>query len=178
MTFEGKVGSSFTGDIAIDDVSISRGSCFGQTTAPPPSPTPTYAPSLASLHSSSSSIHNPSLNSPQLSLMPSSSSILSNYKTALHSLPSSFMPSISSTSSYRTTALHSLASTLKPSNSRSSSTHQPELTLHSVSSTIYPSKSRSSSSTLKPSLPTSDSQGIAHYLSFMISLSKRLRSLL
>ncbi|KAL9953484.1 hypothetical protein ACROYT_G040907 [Oculina patagonica] len=158
VTFEGKVGSSFTGDIAIDDVSISRGSCFSQTTAPPPSPTPTYAPSLASLHSSSPSIHNPSLNSPQLSLMPSSSSILSTYKTALHSLPSSFMPSISSTSSYRTTALHSLASTLKPSNSRSSSTHQPELTLHSVSSTIYPSKSRSSSSTLKPSLPTSDSQ--------------------
>ena len=35
MTFEGIRGSSFTGDLAIDDVSISNGSCFGQTSAPP-----------------------------------------------------------------------------------------------------------------------------------------------
>ncbi|XP_022778666.1 MAM and LDL-receptor class A domain-containing protein 1-like, partial [Stylophora pistillata] len=34
LTFEGIVGYSFTGDIAIDDVSITRGSCSGQT--PPP----------------------------------------------------------------------------------------------------------------------------------------------
>ena len=35
VTFEGVAGSSFTGDLAIDDVSISNGSCFGQTVAPP-----------------------------------------------------------------------------------------------------------------------------------------------
>ncbi len=31
MTFEGIVGSSYTGDLAIDDVSISSGSCQGKT---------------------------------------------------------------------------------------------------------------------------------------------------
>ena len=35
MTFEGIAGSSFTGDLAFDDVSISSGSCYGQTAAPP-----------------------------------------------------------------------------------------------------------------------------------------------
>ena len=35
MTFEGIAGSSFTGDLAIDDVSISSGGCYGQTAAPP-----------------------------------------------------------------------------------------------------------------------------------------------
>ena len=32
VTFEGTVGSSFTGDLAIDDVSITNGSCQGKTT--------------------------------------------------------------------------------------------------------------------------------------------------
>ncbi|KAL9953498.1 hypothetical protein ACROYT_G040921 [Oculina patagonica] len=39
ITFEGIAGSSFTGDLAIDDVSISSGSCYGQTAAPPSFPT-------------------------------------------------------------------------------------------------------------------------------------------
>ncbi|KAJ7356090.1 hypothetical protein OS493_027017, partial [Desmophyllum pertusum] len=42
VTFEGIVGSSYTGDLAIDDVSISSGSCHVQTTYPtlPPSTSP------------------------------------------------------------------------------------------------------------------------------------------
>ncbi|KAL9953476.1 hypothetical protein ACROYT_G040898 [Oculina patagonica] len=40
VTFEGLVGSSFTGDLAIDDVSIRSGRCVGQTVAPPTTPTP------------------------------------------------------------------------------------------------------------------------------------------
>ncbi|KAJ7356094.1 hypothetical protein OS493_027021 [Desmophyllum pertusum] len=42
VTFEGIVGSSYTGDLAIDDVSISSGSCHGPTTYPtlPPSTSP------------------------------------------------------------------------------------------------------------------------------------------
>ena len=67
MTFEGIVGSSYKGDLAIDDVSISSGSCFGQTAAPPvfstvstqatSSPDPTEPPTLstATTHTSSSS---------------------------------------------------------------------------------------------------------------------------
>ena len=52
VTFEGKAGSSYTGDLAIDDVSISNGSCLGQTTEPPTYPTnvslPTSSPAVAS----------------------------------------------------------------------------------------------------------------------------------
>ena len=62
MTFEGIRGSSYTGDLAIDDVSISSGSCFGQTTAPPTFPSAsTYVPS-SGLPTSGlpSSTHNPS----------------------------------------------------------------------------------------------------------------------
>ena len=42
MTFEGIVGSSFTGDLAIDDVSIRSGSCHGHTVLPslPPTSSP------------------------------------------------------------------------------------------------------------------------------------------
>ncbi|KAJ7356102.1 hypothetical protein OS493_027030 [Desmophyllum pertusum] len=49
VTFEGTVGSSYTGDLAIDDVSISSGSCYGPTTYPtiPPSTrSPGVSPSL------------------------------------------------------------------------------------------------------------------------------------
>lgn len=49
VTFEGIAGSSYTGDIAIDDVSISSGSCIGQT-APPTLP-PTVLPSTVTLTS-------------------------------------------------------------------------------------------------------------------------------
>ena len=41
MTFEGIVGSSFMGDLAIDGVSITNGSCHGKTT-------PTVLPSFTS----------------------------------------------------------------------------------------------------------------------------------
>lgn len=68
MTFEGIRGSSFTGDLAIDDVSISNGSCFGQTSAPPTFlPVSTDDPSsglpssvLPQLNSTTSSTHNQS----------------------------------------------------------------------------------------------------------------------
>ena len=43
MTFEGIVGYSFTGDIAIDDVTVSSGSCSRQT------PPPTWHPALTTL---------------------------------------------------------------------------------------------------------------------------------
>ncbi|KAJ7356097.1 hypothetical protein OS493_027025 [Desmophyllum pertusum] len=44
VTFEGIVGSSYWGDLAIDDVSISRGSCYVPTKSPtlPPSTSPDY----------------------------------------------------------------------------------------------------------------------------------------
>lgn len=52
VTFEGMAGYSYTGDLAIDDVSISNGSCLGQTTALPTSPTnvsiPTSKPPVES----------------------------------------------------------------------------------------------------------------------------------
>lgn len=56
MTFEGIRGSSFTGDVAIDDVSIRSGSCFGQTAAPSTLPT-SGLPSI----SAGSSTHYPSV---------------------------------------------------------------------------------------------------------------------
>lgn len=39
MTFEGVRGSSWRGDIAVDDVSITPGSCSGNPPTPPPPPT-------------------------------------------------------------------------------------------------------------------------------------------
>jgi len=68
VMFEGIRGSSFTGDLAIDDVSISNGSCFGQTSAPPTFlPVSTDDPSsglpssvLPQLNSTTSSTHNQS----------------------------------------------------------------------------------------------------------------------
>ncbi|XP_078349649.1 uncharacterized protein LOC144634540 isoform X2 [Oculina patagonica] len=44
VTFEGIVGSSFTGDLAIDDVLIRNGSCLGETTAPHTTPSPETTP--------------------------------------------------------------------------------------------------------------------------------------
>ncbi|XP_022786238.1 uncharacterized protein LOC111326491 isoform X2 [Stylophora pistillata] len=53
LTFEGIVGYSDTGDIAIDDVSITRGSCSGQTPSPTWYPVPTtLKPSSNSTNSS------------------------------------------------------------------------------------------------------------------------------
>ena len=86
MTFEGIRGSSYTGDVAIDDVSIRSGSCFGQTVAPSTFPTgTTYVPSsglptsgLPSI-SVGSSTHNPSV------LPTSSPGIV--YIVSFHSLP-------------------------------------------------------------------------------------------
>ena len=40
MTFEGVRGRSYTGDIAIDDVSVRSGSCSGIPPTPPPPQTP------------------------------------------------------------------------------------------------------------------------------------------
>ena len=40
VTFEGIRGSSYTGDAAIDDVSIANGSCGGPPPPPTQSPTP------------------------------------------------------------------------------------------------------------------------------------------
>ena len=36
MTFEGVRGRSWSGDIAIDDVTIAKGGCFAPPTPPPP----------------------------------------------------------------------------------------------------------------------------------------------
>ena len=68
MTFEGIRGLSYTGDLAIDDVSISSGGCFGQTAAPPTFPTGSTNVPSSGLPTSgwpsisvSSPTHNPSV---------------------------------------------------------------------------------------------------------------------
>ena len=40
MTFEGVRGRSWSGDIAIDDVTIAKGGCFAPPTPAPPTPPP------------------------------------------------------------------------------------------------------------------------------------------
>ena len=49
LTFEGVTGSSFLGDIAIDDVSITPGSCSSTPLTPPPPTLPSGMPVLCSL---------------------------------------------------------------------------------------------------------------------------------
>ena len=59
MTFEGIVGYSYTGDLAIDDVSISSGNCKGHTASPTFSTTPIFSPSVTSDQSSPPSSQTP-----------------------------------------------------------------------------------------------------------------------
>ncbi|KAL9986055.1 hypothetical protein ACROYT_G000121 [Oculina patagonica] len=102
VTFEGIVGSGNTADLAIDDVSISNGSCQSHTATPTFSTASTFAPSLSSMRAPS--IEEWSLSSGQLTLNPyttkpllSSDASSLNPSTSYPSLPSSassFNPSI------------------------------------------------------------------------------------
>ncbi|KAL9987245.1 hypothetical protein ACROYT_G001520 [Oculina patagonica] len=67
VTFEGIVGSSWSGDLAIDDVSIKNGSCQIHT-APPTDPSSSSGPSTS----------NPSTDKPSLSSDPSTSNPTTN----------------------------------------------------------------------------------------------------
>ncbi|XP_078370268.1 uncharacterized protein LOC144653914 isoform X2 [Oculina patagonica] len=130
VTFEGIAGSSWTGDVAIDDVSITNGSCQGHTA------TPTLSTASASTPSLPSGLSTPStdkqfLSSPSLTLSPStispSFSSPPTGKLSMSPEPSTFnlptiKPFMSSGPSMFATSLTSSSSTPEPS---SSSSHLP-----------------------------------------------------
>lgn len=91
MTFEGIVGSPYTGDLAIDDVSIANGGCQGSTTTPSTSNSSTQKPVL---HATVSTVNPSSSNQPlgisafdPFSVKPSLSSLrlpgITHYKSCL-----------------------------------------------------------------------------------------------
>ena len=93
MTFEGIVGSSYTGDLAIDDVSIRRGNCQGHATSPTFSTTPIFSPSVTSDPSShpssqASSSSGQSASIPSTNGPSSSSSLPSAAVSGIFYLPS------------------------------------------------------------------------------------------
>ena len=93
MPFEGIVGSSYTGDLAIDDVSIRRGNCQGHATSPTFTTTPIFLPSVTSDQSSppssqSSSSSGQSVSSPTTNGPSSSSSLPSSAVSGIFYLPS------------------------------------------------------------------------------------------
>ncbi|KAL9986059.1 hypothetical protein ACROYT_G000125 [Oculina patagonica] len=70
ITFEGIAGTSYTGDLAIDDVSVTNGSCQGHTATPMLSTTSTFAPPLPSV----SMTFAPSTDKPSMSSISTTSS--------------------------------------------------------------------------------------------------------
>ena len=144
MTFEGIVGSSYTGDLAIDDVSISSGSCQRNTTPPKSSTTSIFTTSL----SSEPSMFSPSTNE---LLLPSETSTVSHStkEPSFSSKPSMFSPSTNelllpseiSTFGHSTKepSFSSETSTIRPSPSPSkrSSISKTPLSLSILSGIVY-----------------------------------------
>ena len=153
MTFEGIVGSSHTGDLAIDDVSVRSGSCQGHTATP-------------------TSIFSPSVTSDQSTFNPPSSQALSS------SGPSTFSPP-SSQASLSSPPLTSSPLSSQASSSSGSPTSSPPFIQTSSSTEQFTSsppsssseQSSSSQSTKGPSssssLPSSALPGIVYMPSFL-----------
>ncbi|XP_078351329.1 MAM and LDL-receptor class A domain-containing protein 1-like [Oculina patagonica] len=110
VTFEGIRGSSWTGDLAIDDVSITNGSCQVHTSVPTFSTASTFAPSLSSVSTTLyPSTAKPPMSSGPWTLTPFTSS------ASLSSDTSTFSFLINSASTY----------TFKPGFSKSPITTEP-----------------------------------------------------
>ena len=144
MTFEGISGSSYTGDLAIDDVSISSGRCFSQTVAPPTFPT--GAPSASSslpLNVTSSPTDEPSVPPTPATKTVTPPAFPTGATSASSSLPLNSTSSPTSEPSVPpTAATYDPSSGLPsrfPSNATISSNHRPSAPPTSLPGIVYSS---------------------------------------